>query len=73
MIVCMLYFVFFVWFFSNTTLFVMGRPNSTYVWCLHDIGRDSWVRATTAVDRIQNHPPMNVGAGALSEWIALAG
>ena len=21
---------------------IMGRPNSTYVWCLDDLGRESW-------------------------------
>ena len=29
----------------------VGRPSSTNVWCLHGIGRDSWDRETSEVDR----------------------
>ena len=30
---------------------INGRPSSTYVWCLHDIGRDSRDREKSEFDR----------------------
>ncbi len=50
----------------------VDRPSSTYVWCLYDIGRDSWDREKSEVDETKNKTPPKRGEEALAEWIHVA-
>ena len=50
---------------------ISGRPSSMYMWCPHDIGRDSWDRGgQESVARPDLNSPKNLGEEALTESIS---
>ena len=52
---------------------ISGRPSSMYMWCPHDIGRDSWEWVEhKSLQEHDSFPPKKWGKKPLTEWIPVS-